>query len=208
MVSLLLLLVGWVIWNNKPLPFFVPEPLWNSDKQKLSNFRIDFFYHSVISPFAIKFFLLPFSSHCSTQNISFSDSFYIIKPPQPSSAVHGALPFAGYPCFNWCLVPVSSWFHFWWQFELWQRAYHHIWQFCDRFFTFICKKSQRQNIDLLVSTLFIVNWYYECGVLSSTYLVLNVVWLIKVVCYEEGPFWKGTKCNYFLSCTDALHTSF
>jgi len=36
--------------------FFVPERLWNSDKQKLSNFRIDFFYCSVISPFAIKFF--------------------------------------------------------------------------------------------------------------------------------------------------------
>jgi len=30
--------------------------------------------------------------HCSTQNIGFSDSGYIIKPPQPSSAVHGAPP--------------------------------------------------------------------------------------------------------------------
>jgi len=67
--------------------FFVPEPLWNSDKQKLSNFRIDFFYRSVISPFANKLFLLLFSSHCSTQNIGFSDSGYFIKPPQPSSAV-------------------------------------------------------------------------------------------------------------------------
>ena len=68
--------------------FFVPELLWNSDKQNLSNFRIGFFYHSVISPFAIKLFLLPFISHCSTQNIGFSDSGYVIKPPQPSSAFY------------------------------------------------------------------------------------------------------------------------
>ena len=54
--------------------FFVPEPLWNSDNQKLSNFTIDFLYRSVISPFAMKSFLLPFSSHWSTQNIVFSDS--------------------------------------------------------------------------------------------------------------------------------------
>jgi len=49
-------------------PIFVPEPLWNSDNQKLSKFRIDFFYRSVISPFAVKVFLLPFSAHSSTQN--------------------------------------------------------------------------------------------------------------------------------------------
>ena len=36
--------------------FFVLEPLWNSDKQKFSKFRIDFFCHSVTSPFAIKIF--------------------------------------------------------------------------------------------------------------------------------------------------------
>jgi len=41
-------------WNL----FFVPKPFWNSDYQKLSNFKIDFFYHSVISPFAVKLFLL------------------------------------------------------------------------------------------------------------------------------------------------------
>ena len=64
-------------WNL----YFVPEPLWNSDKQKLSNFRIDFFYRGVISPFAIKLFLLPLSFHCSTQNIGFSDSGYVMKPP-------------------------------------------------------------------------------------------------------------------------------
>jgi len=75
--------------------FFVPEPLWNLDK-KLSNFRIDFFYHSVISPFAIKLFLLPFSSHCWTQNIVFSNSGHVIKSPQPSSTVHRAPPFTGY----------------------------------------------------------------------------------------------------------------
>jgi len=38
-----------------------------------------------------------FSSHCSTQNISFTDSGYIIKPPQPSSILHGAPLFTGYP---------------------------------------------------------------------------------------------------------------
>jgi len=57
---------------------------------------MDFLYLSVISPFAIKLFLLPFTSHCSSQNIAFSDSGYVIKPPQPSSAVHRAPPFTGY----------------------------------------------------------------------------------------------------------------
>ena len=76
-------------------PFFVPEPLWNSDNQKLSNFIIAFFYRSVILPFAVNFFLLPFSSHSSTQNIGFSDSGYVIKPPQPSSVVYGAPPSQG-----------------------------------------------------------------------------------------------------------------
>jgi len=48
----------------------------------------------------MKLFLLLFSSHCSTQNIGFSDSGYVIKPPQPSSAVYGALPFTGHlDCF-------------------------------------------------------------------------------------------------------------
>jgi len=47
-------------------PFFVLEPLCSSDNQKLSNFRINFFYRRVISPFAVKLFLLPFSCHCST----------------------------------------------------------------------------------------------------------------------------------------------
>jgi len=71
--------------------------------------RIDFFYHSVISPFAKKLFLLAFSSHCSTQNISFSDSGYVIKPLQPSSALHGASPFTGYQ--NLPLVDVENAFH-------------------------------------------------------------------------------------------------
>ena len=38
---------------------------------------------------------LPFSSHCSTQNIGFSDSGYVIKTPHPSSAIYEAPPFAG-----------------------------------------------------------------------------------------------------------------
>jgi len=73
--------------------FFVPEPLWNLDDQKLLNFKIDFLYRSVISPFAVKLFLLPFGYHCSTQNIDISDSGYVIKPPLPSSAICGAPPF-------------------------------------------------------------------------------------------------------------------
>jgi len=30
------------------------------------------------------------------QNIGFSDSGYVIKPPQPSSAIYGAPPFTGH----------------------------------------------------------------------------------------------------------------
>jgi len=43
----------------------------------------------------VQLFLLPFSSHCSTQNIGFNDSGYVIKPPQPSSVIYGAQPFTG-----------------------------------------------------------------------------------------------------------------
>jgi len=43
-----------------------------------------------MSPFAVKLFLLPFTSHCSLQNISFNDSGYVINPPQPSSAFYRA----------------------------------------------------------------------------------------------------------------------
>jgi len=50
----------------------------------------------------MKLFLLPFSSHCSTQNIGFNDSGYVIKPQQPSSAVHGAPPFTGYRMDECC----------------------------------------------------------------------------------------------------------
>jgi len=51
----------------------------------------------MISLFAVQIFLLPFDSHCSMQNIGFnSDSGYVIKPPQPSSAIYGAPPFTGH----------------------------------------------------------------------------------------------------------------
>jgi len=63
-------------------------------KQKIL-FKIDFFYRSVTSPFAVKIFLLPFTSHCSTKYIGFNDSGCVIKPPQPSSAIYGAPPFTG-----------------------------------------------------------------------------------------------------------------
>jgi len=46
-------------------------------------------------PFAVKLFLLPFSCHCSRQNIGFSDSVYVMKPLQPSSAVWWAPPVTG-----------------------------------------------------------------------------------------------------------------
>jgi len=45
----------------------------------------------------MKLFLLLFTCHYSMQNIDFSDSGFVMKPPQPSSAVHGAPPFTGYP---------------------------------------------------------------------------------------------------------------
>jgi len=31
------------VYTTVKTSFFVPEPLWNSDNQKLSNFKIDFF---------------------------------------------------------------------------------------------------------------------------------------------------------------------
>ena len=73
-------------WNL----FFVSESLWNSDKQKIIKLQNKPFYGSVISPFAVQLFLLPFSSHCSMQNIGFRDSGYVIKPPQPSSTFYKA----------------------------------------------------------------------------------------------------------------------
>ena len=77
-------------------PIFGAEPLLKAGNEKLPNFRIDFFYRSVISPFAVKFFSLPFSSHCLMQNIGFSHSGYVIKPPYPNSSGYGAPPFAGH----------------------------------------------------------------------------------------------------------------
>jgi len=58
---------------------------------------MDFFHRNVISPFANKLFLLSvsFSYHCSKQTIVFSDSGYVIQPPQPSSAVYGSPPCTG-----------------------------------------------------------------------------------------------------------------
>jgi len=47
--------------------------------------------------FRNKIIFTPFSSHFSKKNISFSDSGYVIKHPQPSSALHGTPPFTGYP---------------------------------------------------------------------------------------------------------------
>ena len=73
---------------------------WISYFTQWSNSKIDFFYRRVISPFAVKLFLLLFSYHCSTDNIGFSDSGYVIKPPQPSSAIYGAPPFTWNPFYT------------------------------------------------------------------------------------------------------------
>jgi len=61
-----------------------------------TNFKIYFFCRSVLLPCAVQLFLLPFSSHCSTQNIVFNDSGCIIKPPRPSSVFYVAPPFIGH----------------------------------------------------------------------------------------------------------------
>jgi len=98
----------WNIWKFAMFENFInsqllkpivlsPEPLWNSDNQKISNFKINFFYCIVTSSFVVKLFLLLFSSRCSTQNIGFNDSGNVIKPPQPSSAIYGAPPVTGNP---------------------------------------------------------------------------------------------------------------
>ena len=63
---------------------------------KIIKLQNSLFNRIVISPFAVQLILLPFSSHCSTQIIGFSDSRYVIKPPQPSSAIYGAPPFTGH----------------------------------------------------------------------------------------------------------------
>jgi len=59
------------------------------------------FYSSVTSPFAVKLFLLSFTSHCSTKNIGFNDSGYVIKPPQPSSAFYRQSK-------TWCYTTVKK----------------------------------------------------------------------------------------------------
>jgi len=61
-------------------PIFCSQTVVKLNRQKFFHFKIDILYHSVISPFAVQLFLVPFSSHCSTENISLSDSGYIMKP--------------------------------------------------------------------------------------------------------------------------------
>jgi len=67
-------------------PIFCRRTVVKLTQTKLIKLQNRLFYGNVISPFAKKLFLLPFTSHWSTQNISFSGSGYVIKPPQPSSA--------------------------------------------------------------------------------------------------------------------------
>ena len=53
---------------------------------KLQNILL--FYHSVISPIAVKLFSPPFISHCSMQNISFSNSSVHASSLHPLLAYH------------------------------------------------------------------------------------------------------------------------
>jgi len=71
-------------------------------KTKIIKLQNNFFYRSEISPFAAQLFLLLFTFHCSMQNIGFSDSGDVIKPPQPSpcSALYGAPLFTEHPASN------------------------------------------------------------------------------------------------------------
>jgi len=57
-------------WNL----LFCPWTILKLDNEKLQSFKIDFFYQSVTSPFALKLFLLPFTTYCSTKNIVFIGS--------------------------------------------------------------------------------------------------------------------------------------
>jgi len=72
----------------KPI-FLTPKRCETQITKNYQTSKRTFFYCSVM-----QLFLLPFSSHCSMQNIGFSDSGYVIKPPQPSSAIYRSPPFA------------------------------------------------------------------------------------------------------------------
>ena len=53
-----------------------------------------------------KIFFICFFSVCSFCNATFFQSGYIIKPPQPSSTICGALPFTGNPLHVASFLPV------------------------------------------------------------------------------------------------------
>jgi len=78
-------------------PIFLSPTRYESQINKNYQTSKYIFYRSVTSPFVVKLFLLPSTSHFSKKNISFNDSGYVIKPPQPSSAIYGAQPFTGNP---------------------------------------------------------------------------------------------------------------
>jgi len=62
---------------------FVPEPLWNSDNQKLSNFKIDFFYRSVILLFSTQFYYFYYHLVLITQH-----KILVLALPDTSSNLH------------------------------------------------------------------------------------------------------------------------
>ena len=82
----------WNTWKFAMFKNFIHskllKPIFSSlnhcEPQITKNYRTSkinrLFYHSVTSPFAVKLFLLPVSSHCSMKNIGFNNSGYVVKP--------------------------------------------------------------------------------------------------------------------------------
>ena len=63
-------------------PIFCPRTVVKLRQPKIFKHQNIPFHRTVTSPLAVQLFLLPFSFRCSTQNIGFNDSGYVIKPLQ------------------------------------------------------------------------------------------------------------------------------
>ena len=99
-------------WNL----YFVRKLLWNSDDQKLLNFKIDFFYSNVISHFAVKqfYYHLVIIAQCKI-----SVEFQWLQLRHFTSAIYGAPPFTG----NRFITPFCSW-------KMWLvETYCKVWSF-------------------------------------------------------------------------------
>jgi len=67
--------------------FFVPKPLWNSDNQKLSNFKIFFFFRSVI-----KYHLLQYNYFYYRLVLIAQRKILVLAPPVTSSNLCNQAP--------------------------------------------------------------------------------------------------------------------